>query len=88
MDKQEFLPKLVRLLPSHEGLKCSVKYAVETHYPAEGIVNYAKTMKADVIVMGIRQSGRNSSRLAAHLPWATAYEVVCEAECPVLTVRG
>lgn len=88
MDKREFLPKLERLLPSPEGLKCSVKYVVETHYPAEGIVGYAKSMKADLIVMGVRRSGRNSPRMAAHMPWAIAYEVVCQAECPVLTVRG
>jgi len=25
---------------------------------------------------------------SAHLPWAIAYEVVCRATCPVLTVRG
>jgi hypothetical protein len=29
-----------------------------------------------------------SPRTSAHLPWATAYEVVCHAHCPVLTVRG
>ena len=88
LDKQEFLPKLVRLVPSHEGLKCNVKYLVETHFPAEGIVNVAKAYKADLIVMGIRDSGRHSTRVAAHMPWAIAYEVVCEAECPVLTVRA
>jgi nucleotide-binding universal stress UspA family protein len=88
LDKQEFLPKLVRLLPSHGGLKCNVKYVVETHYPAEGIVNLAKAHNVDLIVMGIRDSGRNSARLAAHMPWAIAYEVVCNAGCPVLTVRA
>ena len=88
MDKQEFLPKLVRLLPSHEGLKCNVKYLVETHFPVEGIVNMARAYKADLIVMGIRDSGRNSPRLASHMPWAIAYDVVCQAECPVLTVRA
>jgi len=88
MDKQEFLPKLVELLPSHEGLKCTVKYVVETHYPSEGIVSIAKEMKVDLIVMGIRESGLGSPAIAAHMPWATAYEVVCKAECPALTVRG
>ncbi|HEY6183954.1 MAG TPA: universal stress protein [Terriglobales bacterium] len=87
MDKQEFLPKLAQLLPSHEGLKCSVKYVVETHYPAEGIVGYAKAMNADLIVVGIRQYGKSSPQIASHMPWAIAYEVVCSAECPVLTVR-
>jgi nucleotide-binding universal stress UspA family protein len=88
LDKQEFLPKLVRLLPSHDGLACKVKYLVETNFPAEGIVNLAKAYKADLIVMGIRDSGRHSPRVAAHMPWAIAYEVVCRAECPVLTVRA
>jgi len=88
LDKQEFLPKLMRLLPSQEGLNCEVKYLVETHFPSEGIVNVAKAYKADLIVMGIRDSGRHSPRVAAHMPWAIAYEVVCGAECPVLTVRA
>jgi nucleotide-binding universal stress UspA family protein len=88
MDKKEFMPKLKALLPSHERLKCNVQYVVDAHYPTEGIISIAKERNVDLIVMGVRDSGRNVPRIAAHMPWAVAYEVVCNAECPVLTVRG
>ena len=88
MDKQAIMPKLRGLLPSTDGLKCTVNYMVAVHYPAEGIINLAKEHHVDLIVMGVRESGRNAAYVAAHMPWAVAYEVVCNAECPVLTVRG
>jgi len=88
MDKQALIPKLRGLLPSVDGLKCNVKYIVDVHYPAEGIINIAKEHKVDLIVMGVRESGRNATYVAAHMPWAVAYEVVCNAGCPVLTVKG
>jgi len=88
LDKQAIMPKLRGLLPSADGLKCNVNYMVDVHYPAEGIVSIAKQYSVDLIVMGVRESGRSAAHVAAHMPWAVAYEVVCNAECPVLTVRG
>jgi nucleotide-binding universal stress UspA family protein len=88
MDKQAIMPKLRSLLPSADGLNCNVNYMVDVHYPAEGIVSIAKQYNVDLIVMGVRESGRSAAHVAAHMPWAVAYEVVCNAECPVLTVRG
>jgi len=35
----------------------------------------------------VRQ-GQRTANFPGHLPPATAYEVVCQALCPVLTVRG
>jgi nucleotide-binding universal stress UspA family protein len=87
-DKRELLPKLQSLLPSNSGLRCKVEYVVEVRYAAEGIINVAKEREVDLIVMGVRQSGMGAPRLGAHMPWAVAYEVVCRAECPVLTVRA
>ncbi len=53
---------------------------------AEAILRVAAEQYAGLIVMGAR---RKSMALAsAHLPWATAHRVVCEAACPVLTVRS
>ena len=40
----------------------------------------------DLIVMGANRV--SSARTAAHTPWAVAHSVICEAKCPVLTVRG
>jgi nucleotide-binding universal stress UspA family protein len=76
------------LLPSNSGLKCSVKHLVEFHFVPEGILDVARVCKADIIVMGVKQSSINAPRLAGHVPWAVAHEVVCRAACPVLTVRA
>lgn len=54
--------------------------------PAETILNVARNRQADLIVMGARHAAVPS--VAAHLPWATASRVVCEAHCPTLTVRA
>jgi len=52
---------------------------------AEVLIAQAKRWRADLIVMGVH---KRAPRAASHLPWAIAYEVVCHARCPVLTVRG
>jgi len=87
-DKQKSLKRLRDLLPSDCGLKCSVEHVAEVHLPAEGILSFASQRHVDLIVMGIRESAMSGPRLASHLPWDVAYEVVCGAECPVLTVRS
>ncbi|HEX8918727.1 MAG TPA: universal stress protein [Chloroflexota bacterium] len=50
--------------------------------PAELIVETASQRECDLIVIGARRG----PRLAAHVPWAVAHEVVCAAPCPVMTV--
>ncbi len=45
----------------------------------------AEKLRADVIIMGLHPSTHIGT--ACHMPLATAYEVVCGAGCPVLTVR-
>ena len=52
---------------------------------AEAILKFAGDRGVDLIVMGVR---RLDPVMAAHLPKPdTAYEVVRNAPCPVLTVR-
>ena len=48
------------------------------------IVRVAERRNASLIVMGLRQQ---SVFAATHFPWSTAHRVVCDAHCPVLTVR-
>lgn len=86
--RRKGLEQLRGLLPSNAGLKCRVEHMVEFHFPPEGIIRVATERDVDMIVMGVRESGANAPRLAAHMPWATAHEVVCHAACPVLTVRA
>ncbi len=53
---------------------------------SETILETAERLEVDVIIMGLHRSAHIST--ACHLPWATAYEVVRGARCPVLTVRN
>jgi nucleotide-binding universal stress UspA family protein len=51
---------------------------------AKDILEFAAAQKADLIVLGLKAAGTFSDRAS----WLNAYRIVCEAACPVLTVRG
>lgn len=57
---------------------------VEVGIPDEIIVRVASAQNASLIVMGLHSQ---SVFAATHLPWTTAHRVVCNAHCPVMTVR-
>jgi nucleotide-binding universal stress UspA family protein len=78
--------RLEKLVPLDAADWCKPECVVRFEFPADGILKVAEERQADLIVMGVRATA--SPRTSAHLPWATAYEVVCHAHCPVLTVRG
>lgn len=48
------------------------------------VLNIARNRRADLIIMGVRAA----AGLKDHALWPNAYRIVCEAHCPVLTVRG
>ncbi len=51
--------------------------------PADTILWAAEKLQAEAIIMGLQRESVGE----AHLSWSTAYEVVCSAPCPVLTIR-
>ncbi len=53
---------------------------------SDKILETGEKLKVDAIIMGLHRSAHIGT--ASHMPWATAYEVVCGAGCPVLTVRN
>ena len=55
--------------------------------PAAQILKVARERNADLIVLGARPLEPHPA-MATHVIMATAHKVVCDAECPVLTVRG
>jgi nucleotide-binding universal stress UspA family protein len=61
-------------------------YVVGMDFLPEGILCAATEHQADLIVMGA--DGGASPRIASHIPWALTHHVICDACCPVLTVRG
>jgi nucleotide-binding universal stress UspA family protein len=77
--------RLQALIPSDAEDWCHPSAIVNFDFPSEGILHVAEQQCADLIAMGVR---KRAPRAASHLPWATAYEVMCHAHCPVLTVRG
>jgi len=78
--------RLQELLPSDANLWCEPNIVVLLEFATDGILRVAEQMKADLIVMGVHKSA--APRAISHVPWAVAYDVVCDAHCPVLTIRG
>jgi len=65
-----------------KGLRCNIR--IEVGRVVETILYTANSTEADLVVMGVRPR----TGLLNRLMWPHAYEVVREASCPVLTVRG
>jgi nucleotide-binding universal stress UspA family protein len=80
------LGQLRKLIPPNENLPHNPEFLVTLGFVPEEIVKAAGEANADLIVMGVNAS--STARAAAHLYWSTAHHVVCEAKCPVLTIRG
>ena len=76
--------KLQQLVAEQAGLWCDPTYIVEQGPAAEKILDVAKRRHTDLIVMG----ARSAKGLATHLNIGTVHNVVSQATCPVLTVRG
>lgn len=74
------------MVPAEAEDWCKPEFVARFEFPAEGILGFAKERNVNLIVMGVRQSA--DSALPEHLPWPVASEVVAQARCPVLTVRG
>jgi nucleotide-binding universal stress UspA family protein len=78
--------ELQSLLLQDANTWCQPTLLVRFEFPVDGILRAAAEQKADLIVMGVHKT--SAPRTAAHVPWDIAYDVVCHASCPVLTVRG
>jgi nucleotide-binding universal stress UspA family protein len=75
-------------LTLNSTLKVRPQFVVEycsTGPISEKILETAENLKVDLIIMGLRRS--TYVEATSHAPWATAYEVVCGAGCPVVTAR-
>ena len=81
----EAIHQLYEIVPTDADLYFPPQSLVEYGDPAERILSAAKQRSSDLIVLGVRASGRIGA--ATHLARATAHKVVAQAPCPVLTVR-
>lgn len=66
-------------------LRIQPEFMVKFGMPGKEILHTARTLNADLVIMGLHRSQHVG--MTSHMPWTTAYEVVCGARCSVLTVR-
>ena len=75
------------IVPSDAKRWCHPLPLVRYGDAADGILEVATEIGADLIVLGVRDASGHLGA-ATHLERATAHKVVAHARCPVLTVRG
>jgi nucleotide-binding universal stress UspA family protein len=79
--------QLYELVPAEAELWCRPEATVRFGNPAERILEAARELEADLIVLGVRDAAGHIGA-ATHLGRTTAHKVVAHAPCPVLTIRG
>jgi len=82
----EAMHRLYELVPEDAELWCRPEALVEHGEPSERILQLAEDRGVDLIVLGVRGAASHPTA-ATHLDRATAYKIVANAHCPVLTVR-
>ena len=88
--KASLVRRLERLVPDEASSWCHVECLVapgEERSTAERIVDAARSLFADLIVLGAR-THHGGLTAVTHLSNTTAQSVVAHAGCPVLTIRG
>jgi nucleotide-binding universal stress UspA family protein len=81
--KKGITEELAKIVGKHaDGV--DVRYRIESGKVASAILDASAGIDANLIVLGVRPS----SGLLDRFMWPIAYELVREAACPVLTIRG
>jgi nucleotide-binding universal stress UspA family protein len=76
--------RMKQFVPAECENWCKIEFRVAFGAAIEEILAEARDTKADLILM----SAKTRKAFAGHSPLSTAYKVVTQAKCPVLTVRG
>ncbi len=82
MEKEAF-EKLKSLVPPDAKLEAPPDLFVAFGSPADAILKLNRDWKPDMIVLGVRRPEKDARRITR----ATAYNVISNATCPVLTVK-
>jgi nucleotide-binding universal stress UspA family protein len=85
LEREAIANELAELAPAGSDSWCEPEFRMKLGEPVEEILQMAREMKADLIVIG---ATRSKGLSAGHVPNTKAYRVVCGAPCPVLTVRS
>jgi nucleotide-binding universal stress UspA family protein len=70
----------------HTQMAIQPEFMVKYGTPGEQILLASHALKADLIVLGLHHPRHIEA--GSHMPWHLAYKVVCDAHCPVLTIRN
>jgi nucleotide-binding universal stress UspA family protein len=81
------LHQLYEVIPKNAEVWCRPEFTVRFGRPADRILEAAKELDADLIVLGVRDPGKRMGA-STHLERTIAHKVVAHAICPVLTIRG
>ena len=76
--------KLAGLIPPGFKLPYEPEYFVEFGAAAEAILGLTDRWRPQLIVLGVRRVQDEGRKIS----WATAYNVLANASCPVLTIRA
>jgi nucleotide-binding universal stress UspA family protein len=74
------------LIPPEAPLWCEPKAFIESGNPADKIVESAAELGVDIVVLAVKSADQLATK-PPHIALETAYKVVTESICPVLTVR-
>jgi nucleotide-binding universal stress UspA family protein len=83
-DEQAIVHQLQELVPSGRELHCLPLFRLERGEPVREILRVAEETKVDLIILGAKAR----KGLAGHVPHTKAYQVICGASCPVLTIKS
>jgi len=75
--------RLRELLQIHPDAQSIVPFIVKAGSPAEVVIAFAEEHRTDLIVMGRRAWAEDSPPM-----WRTAYAIVTQAPCPVLSMKS
>jgi nucleotide-binding universal stress UspA family protein len=83
-EEQAIIDQLQKLVPSATDWHCLPLFRVEQGDPVNEILRAAEETHADLIVIGAKAR----KGLAGHVPHTKAYQIICGASCPVLTIKS
>ena len=84
LQREVIKQQLQELVPGGVAARCQTQFRTAVGDPANEILRFAHETSADLIVMGAKAR----TGLAGHVPGTKVFKIVCEAHCPVLTVKS
>jgi nucleotide-binding universal stress UspA family protein len=81
--QREFYETLDRLVPEQARDFCDRRSFVEVGKAHEQILEHIREHSIDLLVLGIRKS----SHLSIETRMSQAFQIIADAECPVLTIQ-